>query len=221
MLKAAWVIVLFSILLCSSCRPFPRDPNNTLEEVKNKVLRVGLAHSDTSGRASSNPVSYEIKLVEEFARHLNARIEWVNGTQSDIIELLHHYQLHLAIGSYKKASPFKKDVAFSKPYLSEKIKVAAPVNSAVPQSIEGEKVLVSNHLAAYHVKEKGGIPVLVDSLMASTELVAASERDLTKLNVQHSGIVLHKQEFVIAAPKGENAFLIELEKFIDTYGKSK
>ncbi len=41
-MKKEAISALF-ILLCvlTACKPFPKDPNNTLEEVQNKVLKVG------------------------------------------------------------------------------------------------------------------------------------------------------------------------------------
>lgn len=216
-------ISTLSILMyvLAACKPFPKDPNDTLEGVQNKVLKVGLSAYDSTANTSARSIDFEISLAKQFAEELNAKIEWVRGPQSEIVELLHYNNLHMAIGGYTSPSPFEKKVSFSRPYLINKIMVGTGDNQAVPENIKGEKVVVGDHLAALYVRKKGGIPVFTDSLSRGNYLIAASEDELIKMNVKPTNILLHKEKFVIAVPKGENAFLIKLEHFIDRHGRAK
>ena len=214
-------LILFLLAVISACKPFPKDANKTLEKAQKKVLKVGLSGYDSTANASRRSVDFEIDLVEGFAKEINAKIEWVKGPQSEIAHLLHYNYLHMAIGGYTSPSPFEKEVSFTKPYMLKAYKVGAAGNQAIPEDIKNKRVMVHCHMAAFYVQKEGGIPVLSDSLRAGNYLIAASEEDLKKIKVRLSEITLHEEKFVIAVPKGENAFLMRLEKFLDVHGKVK
>lgn len=213
-------IPLFA-LLTMSCGDFPKDAKHTLKNAENKILRVGISGYDSASKVSTNVIDHEIELVNLFAKEIHAEVSWVKGSQTNVIELLHNFELDMAIGGYTSPSPLEKEVAFTQPYKSETVKIGSPPNETIPDKINGQKVWVDNLLAASYVKKKGGIPVLTDSLRNNKGLLATTEQALIKVGAQVSDITLKKQEHVFAVPKGENAFLMKLEKFINKHDKSR
>ncbi|MEN6455228.1 MAG: hypothetical protein ABFD10_13295 [Prolixibacteraceae bacterium] len=207
------------IVFLGGCSYFPKDANQTLEEVQNNILKVGLSGYDPDADVSPEPVNGQIGFVRQFAREINAKILWVKGSQGDITELLRHHELHMAIGGYTPDSPFKQEVTLSKPYFTEKIRIAGR-GRTVPDRIKNEQVIVTDYLIAMYVRKLGAIPVMSsDSVVPGNILIAAGENELNRIGVPQNGRILHKLEYVVAVPMGENAFLTTLEKFIDQYGK--
>jgi hypothetical protein len=62
-------------------------------------------------RAGSEP-----QLVAELARQLNARVTFVSGSETRLLESLHRRELDLVAGGFTDDSPWKGQVAFTKPY---------------------------------------------------------------------------------------------------------
>ena len=75
-------------------------------------------------------------------------------------------------------------------------------------------MLVTNKMMAAYVQEEGGIPVLTTTLSGVLLPAIADEIELKEAGMYITDKELHKEEYVIAVKKGENAFLMELEKFI-------
>jgi polar amino acid transport system substrate-binding protein len=209
------------LVALNSCDQYPRDAKGTLNRVQGKVLKVGLSGYDSTANTSDRNVHLELHLIQSFAQQVHARVEWVRGPQSEIIKLLHNNHLDMAIGGYTSPSPFEKEVSFTKPYFTERVVIAVPSNQSAPESIKGKKVTVTNHMVASVVKKKGGIPEFLDSLSSGSNLTAAALENLSGSGLKPTALVLNEEKFVIAVPKGENAFLIKLEHFLDTYGQAK
>ncbi|MEL7587305.1 MAG: hypothetical protein AAGU19_11385 [Prolixibacteraceae bacterium] len=153
------VIFYAILLLLTACDRFPKDSEDTLQNARNKILKVGLSAYDPAAGASVEPVANQLDFVRQFAKELSAEVVWVKGSQGEIIQLLSHYKLHMAIGGYMPSSPFVREVTLTKPYYREKLMLAG-FDRPVPRRLKGEEVLVKNHLAALYVKEEGGIPVM-------------------------------------------------------------
>ncbi|ARS34544.1 hypothetical protein CA264_03295 [Pontibacter actiniarum] len=211
--------VLGCFLLLVGCDNYPRDPEHTLENVKGHVLRVGVASNGKWAQADgASPSGIEVELVKGFAKELGAEIEWLPDAQSNILEKVEVHELDMAIGGFTKTSPWVKHLAFSQPHHTEKIKVGTLPSRTLPEEIEDLPVHVRrNSQAAVYVKKKEGQPVYVDQLQPGPYLVAATEEELQQLGLRVSDYTLHKEEYVVAIPKGENAFLMRLDKYIDKH----
>lgn len=96
----------------------PRDPEGTLERVRGGTLRVGIARAEpwTNGSAAA-PAGVEIELVRAVAAGLTARVEWVAGGESELIERLEHHELDLVAAGLEETSPWGKRVGLTRPYL--------------------------------------------------------------------------------------------------------
>src|SRR3954470_18900113 len=92
------VSTLLVVGLLSGCH-FPDDPDGTLDRVQNGRLRAGLSAREPWTRVvDGKPAGPEVRLVEDFAAELNARVEWTVGSESDLFEALRKRDLDLVVG---------------------------------------------------------------------------------------------------------------------------
>ncbi|GAA1655300.1 transporter substrate-binding domain-containing protein [Georgenia ruanii] len=143
--------LLLAGLAAGCSATIPTDPDGTLERVRGGVLRVGVSPNPpwTIVTAEDAPPSgTEAVLVEEFARTLDAEVDWTVGGEESLVARLERGQLDLVVGGPTARSPWAQKAALTYRY-------------AEAVGPEGAKEL-----------------------------------------------------HVMAAPKGENAFLVELESFL-------
>src|SRR3982751_1530631 len=94
------------VLLTSGCTSFPRDPNNTLRNAMGKTLRLGATENPPWIVRSGNDASgAEADLVNEFARELNATVDWHWEGESENLMALEHFQLDLVVGGLTNETP--------------------------------------------------------------------------------------------------------------------
>jgi polar amino acid transport system substrate-binding protein len=106
-------IVAVTLLSCS----LPRDADGTLQHVQNGALRLGVADdSPWVVVQNRNASGYEPTMVSELAGQLHARIETTHGSEAQLLEKLHDRKLDIVIGGFTSDSPWKTQVAFTKPY---------------------------------------------------------------------------------------------------------
>ena len=213
--RIIFIWIIFSLVACSN---FPKDSENTLEDVRGNILKAGISSDDSLSVSSAESFSYQKNFIEQFAKSLHAEVQWIHEDQSSLAELLRNYEINLAIGGFVKPSPFKEKVTISKTYYVKRYVVTGVKDI---QSLKGKKVFVHDYFSDFNVRKKGGIPVWSDALPKPGEIWAASEEELSGQNIPLPGVTLVEQDFAIAIPKGESAFLIELEKFIDSHGNSR
>lgn len=140
-MRLRYFLILITAIAFVGCESYPKDVDGTLNKISNHTVRVGKSTSTTD---------YDKQLMNGFAKEVNAKVEWVEGDQIKLTELLSHHKIDMAIGGFTKESPLKKEVAFSKPYITQ-----------------GD------------------------------------------------------YEYVVAIPKGENALLMKLEKYIHNHGQAE
>lgn len=213
-MKYFFICLAMSLIACGQ---FPKDPEGSLNNARNRVLKVGITVSDTANAVGLLHHKVNVDLVNGFAHQINARVQWVYGNESDIVKLLEEHELHMAVGSYTSNTPLLQHAGNSKPYDTINLRIAALPGDPLPQSIKDKEVLATSRLAAAYIKKKGGKPVLVDSLRQGYP-VAVTDDQLAQLKAQPGDIILHEAKYIVLIPKGENAFLFELEKYIASHG---
>jgi ABC-type amino acid transport substrate-binding protein len=62
------------------------------------------------------PAGVEVALIEEFARHLGVEVEWVVGSESQLVELLEGTEIDVMLAGLERQSPLQNEVAFTRPY---------------------------------------------------------------------------------------------------------
>lgn len=213
---------LFPVFCFVACESYPKDPNNTLEKAKQAQLRIGAMHAPPWVIIEGNTVTgTEAEIVQGFAQKIQTDIDWIIGSESELMSLLEAYELHIVIGGLTTASPWKQQVALTNPYSEVKIMVGAPQDMPIPDNIKGKEVGVrKNSVIAVYVKQNKGKPVLLDStaLREYDGLIADDEHRLQQLPVKIADWSLATEKHVMAVPKGENHFLVTLEKYLNETG---
>jgi hypothetical protein len=96
----------------------PRDPEGTLDRVRNGVLRVGVTpHGEwVESDAGRPPTGIEPALVEDFARQHGATIQWFRGSETEVLTALEEYELDLVVGGLTEDTLWSDRIALSQPY---------------------------------------------------------------------------------------------------------
>jgi polar amino acid transport system substrate-binding protein len=207
-----------AILLLAGCQ-YPRDPDGTLDRVRGGVMRVGAVEADPwvliEGEQPSGGA--EVELVREFAERLDSRVEWVLGSEEELVGAAKEGQVDLLIGGITNKSRWKKDVAFTRPYAETRTVVGAPPGSSFPDDLAGVEVVVQAG-----TEEEGLLAQRTDAEVVPVDDLAgargrpAAVHDflLDDLELADTGTVLADAKHVMAVRMGENAFLVELERFL-------
>jgi polar amino acid transport system substrate-binding protein len=211
----AWVVL--AALVLAGCG-IPRDPEGTLDRVEGGTLRAGITVSEPWTRLEGGrPGGVEVELVERFARELGARVEWVNGSEADLIGALEVRELDLVVGGLTSDTPWQNKAAITRGYATTRVVVAVPASQPPPDDIAGLRVAVEAGTDAAGILEAktDAVPVRVaDVTQVRGSAVAVDEWLLDNLDLRDTGVHLSKVEHVMATPLGENAFLVRLERFL-------
>jgi polar amino acid transport system substrate-binding protein len=210
------VAILIYLLSLAACDDYPRDPKGSLKEVENQVLKVGAAEfvpwiTFDDGKVTGT----EAELVEQFARSLGAKVEWIKGSEGLLMNMLEANELHLVVGGITADSPWARHVALTRPYHKQQYVICSTDATVSPQRVENQKVaLAKNSPLGLQIKDKGGIPDRLDSLENHRGLIAISADERDRYSCGHDDVQLKPTEHVMAIPMGENALLMAVEKFL-------
>src|SRR4051812_18754338 len=156
--------ILVGLTMQLAACDLPRDSGGTIDRIRGGHMRVGFVVDTpwvTDSAASAGGV--EVALVRGLARELGARIDWVHAPQSELLEALAEREIDLVIGGLIATSPWKQQVAFTRPYYTDTVLVAGPPGSSAPSSIERLSVMVrQGDPVAAQVRKQGGMPHSVD-----------------------------------------------------------
>jgi polar amino acid transport system substrate-binding protein len=215
--RAVLVTAALVAVLAAGCG-VPRDPESTLDTVRGGTLRAGITASDPwTTLEGGRPGGVEVELVERFARELGARVEWVDGSEADLIGALEVRELDLVVGGLTADTPWQRKAAITRSYATTRVVVAVPASQPPPDDIAGVRVAVEAGTDAAGILEEktDAIPVRVpDVTQVKGSAVAVDEWLLADLDLRDTGVHLIKTKHVMATPLGENAFLVRLERFL-------
>src|SRR5688500_8133368 len=79
----------------------------------------------------------EVELARRFAREVGSRIEWVRGSEEELVDATKEGQVDLILGGLTNKSRWKKDVAFTRPYVETRAVVGVPPRRVVPGRLRG------------------------------------------------------------------------------------
>lgn len=117
-MKAMYVIGLFILLGCS----YPKDPENSYMEARSSSLKIGITPNPpftdfNNGKAEG----IEIDILRDFAHSRNLKIDFVEGSESELVERLKDYKLHILAGGFKKKTLWKREAGATVTYDKEHI----------------------------------------------------------------------------------------------------
>jgi polar amino acid transport system substrate-binding protein len=206
---------------CQAGGPWPRDTGSTLDDVRGGLLRVGVTESPpwtvvAGGAGTPKVTGAEPRLVERLAERLGARVEWHVGSESTLMAALADRVLHLVIGGLAADAPWTEHASLTRPYLTMRTVVAVPPGVPAPEELAGVRVAVlagTAEVAALGARDAVAVPVA--ELPGAQRLAAAvPEWRLAELGLRGTDHELAKQEHVWALPLGENAWQVEVERFL-------
>jgi polar amino acid transport system substrate-binding protein len=213
----AVLVVLVASGFLAACQ-FPRDPEGTLDRVEGGTLRVGVIEDppwvDLAGR---RPQGVEPELVRQFASSIDADVEWVEGTESELFEALGGFQLDLIVGNLTRSNPYGADAALTRPYTDTEVQVGVPPGSELPDDLGGLEIWVernSEAAALLKQEEEDAIPLVFDSLRQVDGPALLDTWEIDALGYERTDYILRDDEHAFAVAAGENRFLLELEDYL-------
>jgi len=211
-------LFILALLLLPSYHP-PKDPEKTLERVQHGVLRVGVVQEPPWALINDGQVlGLEVEMVYQLAAVLQARIKWVAGGESKLMEALRRYELDLVVGGLTSDSPWRRRVALTHPYFCSRTMIGFPRKFRPRPIMDRQKIAVrTGSLAAHLVRRRGAVPVAADAPEELRLPVAAEEWQLQVWGMRRSAIVLEERAHVLAVPPGENGWLYFVDRFLSQY----
>jgi polar amino acid transport system substrate-binding protein len=195
----------------------PRDPEATLDRVTGGTLVVGVTESDpwTILEGDEPTGGVEVRLIEDFARSIDAEIEWIAGSEEELFGALELGELDLAIGGFSSTNLWSSKITFTHPYLTTFATVGVPEQDQVATDIAGIEVAVErgSDLAGL-LRETDAVLHPIDDIADATGAAAVENWELDDLDLYDSDVRLKETDHVIAVRGGENAFLTALERFL-------
>jgi polar amino acid transport system substrate-binding protein len=105
------IVLILPIIAVAACQ-YPRDVEGTLDRIEDGgTMRAGIT--------DPRPPEAEARLLEDLARRLRARVRYVRGTEEELVEQLKEGELDVVVGDITKKTPWKKEVAPTRPYDEE------------------------------------------------------------------------------------------------------
>lgn len=213
MKKVLILTASFVVLHLSSCdQQYPKDPENTLEKVEEGILRAGITEAPpyVIFNDGGEPAGIEVEIIKEFAKQLNARIEWTKGSESTILELLKERELDICAGGFSSKSVWKKHVHFATPHDTLVYTWGVP-SGAIPDEIEDNEVHVKKGTIAGALAAKNGANTQYkDDFSGDEPIIVAPAEELQKMGYLISEETMKEEMISFAIQKGENAFLERL-----------
>ena len=214
---AALFVAVLLVAGAAGCG-IPRDPESTLDRVRGGTLRAGITASEPwTTLEGGQPGGVEVELVQQFAHELGARVEWVDGSEAELIGALEVRELDLVVGGLTADTPWQSKAAITRSYATTRVVVAVPASQPPPGDIAGLRVAVEAGSDAAGILEDKTDAVAVrvpDVTQVKGSAVAVDEWLLDNLGLRDTGVHLSKAKHVMATPLGENAFLVRLERFL-------
>ncbi|MGK3953531.1 transporter substrate-binding domain-containing protein [Microbacterium sp. I2] len=114
---AATVLALAALTGCGVT--VPADPDGTLDRVRGGELRAGASASGQLVTVDQDHVDGSLaELIEGLADSLDARVEWVVGSEEELVEGLENGELDIAVGGMTDRSPWVERVGVTRAYAS-------------------------------------------------------------------------------------------------------
>jgi polar amino acid transport system substrate-binding protein len=216
-MRRGGAVLTLMMLLVTACG-LPRDTANTLADVRDGVLRVGVTENPpwVTVPDEGPPSGAEVTLAAQLAAELGAEVEWYPGSESELMAALKDRVLDVVVGGLDAKAPWTKEASLTRPYVTTRTLVAAPAGVRVPDDLTGHRVAVRGGTAdVAALTSEGAVVVTVDEVTGAEGLpVVVGEWRLAELGLTSSRHELGSTDHVWALPPGENAWQVEVERFL-------
>ena len=214
-MKALAALALAALVL-TGCR-IPQDTDGTTDRIRRDgVLRAGISESDPFVvlEPGKPPAGAEVRLLERFARTLGARVEWIEGSEEEHVDALREGSIDVMAAGLTSKSRWKKEVAFTRPYLTTETVVGVPVGASYPTDLANVRVSAEEGNEAVGLAERktNALVAPVDELKPGGP-AAVGDWLLGDLRLMPL-TVLKKDKHVMAVKNGENELLVRLERIL-------
>lgn len=209
-------LALLVAIFLAGC-DLPRDIEGTEDRVRQGTLRVGVIDGAAPWVAwhSGKPRGVEVQLVRELAERIQSDIQWVSGSDTELFRALAAFELDLVIGRIDRTSPWRKEVAFTRPYHVSRIMVGWPTGRSATRELDGIRIAVKQHTSAVRkLEDRGAVPVALRGQPSEHLPVAAEEWQISAWGLRASPPVLDTHKRVFALPPGENGWLQTVQRFL-------
>ncbi|HEX8745389.1 MAG TPA: transporter substrate-binding domain-containing protein [Thermoleophilaceae bacterium] len=210
------LLVAIAAAALAGCQ-YPRDVEGTLDRVEGGTMRVGVSDNepwvDLDG---SQPSGVEPEILRGFADRVHAKVQWVRGDSEELVEALESGQLDVVIAGITRTSEYRRKVGLTRPYVDTELLLAHPRGQDMPEEKHSVRVAVeADSQAAGLLDHKTDYGLLeVDSLKNVKGPALVWDYWLDDLDLESTGEDLIDEEHCIAVRFGENAFLVELERYL-------
>ena len=217
-IRAILSLSIAAVTTLAACQ-FPRDPEETLDRVEGGTMYVGVIEEEpwVKLEPGQEPQGVEPALIREFAEGLEAEVEWVEGSEAELMEAMRGFQLDVIIGGLTRSSPYRQEVALTRPYIDTEIEFAVPPGEELPDDLDEVEIWVeqSSEAAALLQQEEGEAnPIYFDSPREIDGPALLDTYEIEALGYERTDRIQRDDEHAMAVPMGENAFLVELERFL-------
>lgn len=109
-------VLLIVLCVVAGCT-FPRDPENSFEEAQKNGLQVGVVQNPPFVTISGETFGgSEVELLRKFAEKEHLQIEFKEGSESELVEELEKFRLHVVAGGFSKKTLWKKKAGLTAAY---------------------------------------------------------------------------------------------------------
>jgi len=216
-LRAALISVAALLLTTSAGCRYPKDMANSLETIRDGTVHVGVTENPPwVHRENEQAHGLEPALIKDLAKQLSAEIHWHWGTESEIIKALEQHQIHLAAGGFIQSSHLKRRVALTRPYFTTEYRVGFPSEARLPNELAGVWV-GTRRLAGLgaQLDDEGAYPKFMTRLHQQDLPIASATWRLEAYELLVGPWLLSTEKHVLALPKGENAWMMEVQRFLN------
>jgi polar amino acid transport system substrate-binding protein len=202
------------VSLLGSCGDFPKDSHETLKRARaGEPIKVGYAVAEPWVR--EGPSGIEPDLLNAWARSNGVRLQWMKGSEGQLVEALTRNSADLLLGGLESKTPHGKMVGLTQPYLSVKIVIGAAPGAPIPNQWKGIDVAYDArrpHFAAAIEKAKAiAVPAMPTQRV---RYAAVYEPELGARGLRDTGKTLLTEKRVMAGAPAENALVLSLDKFL-------
>lgn len=112
-MKKTSIVLLIFLAACV----YPQDPEHSFQNAKKSGLMVGVVDNPPYTSVSGETFNgIEIDLLREFAQKEDLQLQFIEGSESDLMEYLEKFKLHVIAGGFTKKTIWKNKAGLTAPY---------------------------------------------------------------------------------------------------------